>query len=115
MCYFLVSGKKKTRPSFLKLHNHKFIAKLIQHILPPQFRVIKYYGILANCVRNKYQKIISKIIGQIKKILPLFNWRKRQLKFKGTDSLACNICGRDMVLTEIAFPSRFGGLAYKFF
>ena len=112
---FSFKEREKPRPSFLKLHNQEFITRLIQHILPPQFRVIRYYGILANCVRNKYQKIVSKIIGQIKKHLPLFSWRKRQLNFKGTDPLACPICGRDMVLTEIAFPSRFGGLAYKFF
>lgn len=111
---FRDTESKKTK--FSKLTAEEFILKLIQHILPAQFKVIRYYGLLANRVSKHFRKIISKLLGYIEGI-PLFpKWRQRQLKFRGIDPLACPLCGKEMILREVAFFSySSGGLAYRFF
>lgn len=113
---FSFKDTKSKKTKFSKLTAEEFILKLIQHILPPQFRVIRYYGLLANRVSAKFRKIISKLLGYIESI-PLFpNWRQRQVRYKGIDPLACPLCDREMILKEIAFFSHSaGGLAYRFF
>lgn len=103
--------KKK---EFCKLTCEEFIAALIQHIPQPQFKMIRYYGILANSVRKKYQKIVFKLLKQIKKISSWLRWRGRQIKYKKIDPLICRICGQEMVLKELAFySSAVGGLWIK--
>jgi hypothetical protein len=101
---------------FSKLTAEEFILKLIQHILPPQFRVIRYYGLLANRVSKKFKEIVSKLLKYVQKV-PLYpRWRKRQINFKDLDPLRCPVCGKEMLLIETAFFSKAsGGLAYRFF
>lgn len=113
--FYYQDTKSKLRTSS-KLSAEEFILKLIQHILPPQFRVLRYYGLLANRVSSKFRKIISKLLGYIQTI-PLFpKWRQRQFKLSGIDPLACPICGKEMILREVAFfSSSSGGLAFRFF
>lgn len=111
------SYKERSKPTlYCKLPVEEFILKLIQHILPPQFRVIRYYGLLANRVSKRFKKIISRLLRYIQNI-PIFpNWRQRQLKLTGIDPLLCPVCGKEMILREIAFfSSASGGLAYKLF
>ena len=53
-----------------------FIARLIQHIPDVNFRMIRYYGILANRVRSKLLPILYRLLGQTKKgqlILPSYS------------------------------------------
>lgn len=114
--------KKK---EFCRLTWEEFITRLIQHIPQPQFKMIRYYGILANTVRNKYQKIVFKLLNQVKKIADWLRWRARQIKYKkechpeldsGIDPLVCRICGQELVLKELAFySSTIGGLWIKTF
>lgn len=109
--------KQRSKPTvYCKLPVEEFILKLIQHILPPQFRVIRYYGLLANRVSKKFKGIISNLLRYIQNIPPFPNWRQRQLKLTGLDPLLCPVCGKEMILREVAFfSSASGGLAYKFF
>lgn len=112
---FFYKERNNPETTYTKLHWEEFISELIQHILPPQFRVIRYYGLLANHSRKIYQKIVSKLLKKIQNVSSILKWRLRQLNFKGFDPLTCKICGKEMLLKKIAFPSASGGLAFKFF
>lgn len=94
----------------LTLPVERFISLLIQHISPPEFRSIRYCGLLSNRGKSKWLALLKGAI-QIglwpKRVLC---WRERQKKFKNRDPLKCPVCGKDMVLKEIAFPNKFGGL-----
>jgi len=109
--------KERSKPAvFSKLTAEEFILKLIQHILPPQFRAIRYYGLLANRVSKKFKRIISKLLRYIQEVPPFPHWRQRQIKFKGLDPLRCPVCGKEMLLREIAYLSKASGeLAYRSF
>ncbi len=98
-------GYKKT--AYAKLTWEEFISQLIQHIPQPQFKMIRYYGLLSNSVRKKYQKIVFKLLNQTKRISQWLQWRIRQLKYRKIDPLICKICGQEMVLKELAFYSSF--------
>lgn len=99
-----------------RLTAEEFILKLIQHILPAQFRVVRYYGLLANRVSRKFKEIISKLLKYIQNINLFPRWRQRQIKLTGIDPLRCPVCGKEMLLREVAFLSHAsGGLAYRFF
>jgi len=53
-----------------------FIARLIQHIPDVNFRMIRYYGVLANRVRSKLLPILYRFLGQTEKgqlILPSYS------------------------------------------
>lgn len=93
---FFYKERDKSNFTYAKLHWKEFIARLIQHILPPQFRVIRYYGHLANHTRKLYQKLIAKLLKKLTKIPTILKWRWRQLKFKGLDPLICKVCGKEM-------------------
>jgi hypothetical protein len=99
--------KKK---EYIQVTGEEFITRLIQHIPQKQFKMIRYYGILANPFRQKYRKIVFGLLKQTKKNLPFWlKWRERQIKFKKIDPLICSICGQEMVLKELAFPSSLTG------
>lgn len=100
-----------------KLTAEEFILKLIQHILPPQFKVVRYYGLVSNRASSKFKEIVYRLLKHIQKALPLPCWRQRQITFRGgLDPLRCPICSKEMILIETAFFSTAsGGLAYRFY
>ncbi len=55
-------GWKKKQ--FCTLTWEEFISRLIQHIPQKQFRMIRYYGLLANPVKAKYQDIVFNLLNQ---------------------------------------------------
>ena len=81
----------------------KFISLLIQHIPPRNFRMIRYYGLIANQTKKKYQSIVFKLLSQTKKIIQSLSWRARQIIYKRVDPLICKLCGREMILVEMGF------------
>ena len=83
----------------------KFISLLIQHILPPNFRVARYSGLLSNRLRGKFGKLINKLSRKENEREKLSQWRQRQILFTGKDPLICPICGKEMKLVEVAFFS----------
>lgn len=87
----------------------KFIGLLIQHILPPNFRQIRYYGALANRVKTNYQKVMAKLLKKVENLFPFFTWRQRQTAFTGKDPLLCPICNKLMKLVEVVFFSKKQG------
>jgi len=87
----------------------KFISLLIQHILPPNFRQVRFYGALANRVKAQYQKLIAKALKKTRHTIALMKWRERQKLLTGQDPLICPICGKEKILVEVAFFSKKTG------
>ncbi len=108
------SYKERTRPEVKwTLPVEKFIGLLIQHIAPPHFRVVRYYGALANRTKPFFKKVLEKLFRRMKQIVKFDSWRERFTSFTGKDPLRCPICQREMELVEVAyFSSKSGCLAY---
>ena len=82
-----------------------FIAKFIQHIPDQGFRMIRYYGFLANRVRRTLLNTVYSALKQAKK----YDFKKPSyvilmIKSFGKDPLSCIHCGCTMNLTKIFFP-----------
>lgn len=91
-----------------------FIKRLIQHIPSKGFRMIRYYGCLANRVISKLKPILQKILGFTKKIFKKLSWRERQTNYLGYDPLICPCCRKEMNLKLLAFFSKKnGGLVFR--
>jgi hypothetical protein len=52
------------------LKSFDFIEKLIRHIPPHYFNVIRHYGIIASRVKSKYKKLTNNLLGILKGIKP---------------------------------------------
>ena len=78
----------------------EFIRKLVRHIPPHYFNVIRHYGLLASRVKTIYKEITDKLLGALPNIqIPKISrvpksWRERQTDFRGEDPLVCRICKR---------------------
>jgi len=83
----------------------EFIHLLIQHILPPNFRVVRYYGLLSSKLKRNFEKILDKLARKSKEKEKFINWRKRQIAFTGKDPFICPICKKEFQLIEIGFFS----------
>ncbi|MBI5572964.1 MAG: transposase [Elusimicrobia bacterium] len=89
-------------PVKLSVPVDRFIELLIQHILPDNFRQIRYYGILANRVKTPLKKIFLKLLKRKKYFLDVLPWRERQKLYRNFDPLLCSKCKKQMKLAEIA-------------
>jgi len=79
------------------LETTRFIERLVRHIPPHYFNVIRHYGLLASRVKAIYKTIIDNLLGKIRGIIkPFKNWRERQKEFRGKDPLICRICHKTM-------------------
>ena len=83
----------------------EFIRKLIRHIPPHYFNVIRHYGILASRVKTKYKEITEKILATPPNVKKAESWRERQTKFQKKDPLLCKICRRVMVFVSAYRPN----------
>ena len=82
-----------------------FIRKLVRHIPPHYFNVIRHYGLSASRVKTAYKIITDKLLGKAADIKTAKNWRERQTEFRGQDPLLCNICQRVMVFVAVHIPN----------
>jgi len=93
-----------------------FIYNLIQHIPLPNFRMVRSYGILSNRLKGKLLYIVHKLLGteknENKKTPERRNWRMRQIEYIGEDPFICKICGKEMVLVEVAYQSKKNNRLY---
>jgi hypothetical protein len=62
---YLDHTTKTYRQSVLTVE--EFIGRFVQHIPDSDFRMIRYYGFLANRVRGKYLPLVYQLLGQEKK------------------------------------------------
>ncbi|MDI6641731.1 MAG: transposase, partial [Elusimicrobiota bacterium] len=101
------SYKQRNQPEVkLTLWVEDFIQRLTQHILPPTFRQVRYYGVLSNRVRTKLLKVVFKLLKVKKEVKKILSYRQLCIKIAGVDPLACPICQRPMQLVEVAFFSK---------
>ena len=90
-----------------------FIRKLVRHIPPHYFNVIRHYGLSASRVKTAYKTITDKLLGKESGIKTAKNWRERQTDFLGKDPLLCNICQTVMVFVTTHIPNPLTGVKAK--
>ena len=81
-----------------------FIGRLIRHIPPHYFNVIRHFGILASRVKKKYKGIADCLLEPPPEVDEAPTWRERQTAFRGSDPLLCGICGRVMRFVSSRIP-----------
>ena len=83
----------------------EFIGRLIKHIHDENFRMVRYYGFLANRVRGKMLEvayILLKITNHFKAKVSI-KWRDLFRRSCGIDPLLCKNCNLIMRLTAVTF------------
>ena len=98
-----------TMPAF------QFIARLIQHIPPRQFKMIRYAGITASRVKKLYQEKLKPLFRNVGRVVQKLTWRMRRWRRTGKDPLACPRCHREMALVEVATRGADGLLKVRAF
>ena len=83
----------------------EFIGKIVRHIPPHYFNVIRHYGILASRVKAKYKKITDKLLTTPPATKKEKKWRERQTEFRGNDPLVCRICQTVMTFFSAYIPT----------
>jgi len=91
--------------SLYTLKTIEFIRKLVRHIPPHYFNVIRHYGLMASRVKTAYKKITDKLLGKAPGIKAAHDWRERQTAFLGKDPLLCRICQKAMVFVSAHLPN----------
>lgn len=88
----------------LTLTIEQFIARFVQHIPDAGFRMIRYYGFLANRVRGELLPIVYKLLNQensTKTKLPTYaELIQKNFHF---NPLKCILCGQQLVLSTLRF------------
>jgi hypothetical protein len=92
----------------------EFIRKLIRHIPPHYFNVIRHCGLLASRVKSKFKKITDKLLAIPPSVKKAKNWRERQTTFHGKDPLLCKICQRVMVFVSAHLPNPLKSIRTSF-
>ena len=91
--------------SLYTLKTVEFIKKLVRHIPPHYFNVIRHYGLLASRVKTTYKKITDKLLGKASGVKTAQDWRERQTAFRGEDPLVCRICQKVMRFVSAHLPN----------
>lgn len=86
-----------------KFDVNTFIAKFIQHIPDPGFRMIRYYGLLANRLRGVLLPIVYQLLNQLPKVGKPDSFDQLMFKNFGVNPLKCIICGADLMLSGVCF------------
>lgn len=82
--------------------NKEFIERFIQHIPEKHFRMVRYYGILANRNRGKLLPIVYDLLDQTvpeQKLPP--RWEHMVKKEFGYNPLNCIVCNKRLTLAAI--------------
>ncbi|MBF8274822.1 MAG: Transposase zinc-binding protein [Magnetococcales bacterium] len=93
------------RPVLYTLRTVEFIKKLVQHIPPHYFNVIRHYGLLASRVKAAYRKLTDKLLPPSAEVKPASDWRERQTAYRGKDPMICSICGKVMAFVSAHLPN----------
>lgn len=105
----------------LTLSVEGFIGRLIRHIPEKHFRLIRYYGIYANAVKNELRPLLLIQIAALYtgtelafEPKPFKTWRVLIAESTGTDPLVCPNCHVLMDLISITYKTRDGPLKTVF-
>jgi len=88
-----------------------FLDKFTQHIPDKGFRMIRYYGFLANAVRGKLLPIVYQLLNQSIKNQTVLEWRALIGKTFGFDPLECILCGCELAFIGAVFGMKHGELS----
>ena len=96
----------KTKKKYIStIQVFKFIALMISHIPDKGFRVIRYYGWLAN---QKRKSLLPKVFALLNCFYNVkftkIKWRKMILKTFNFDPLACYSCKETMLFSGSYYP-----------
>ena len=91
------TGKHKQ----VKLSNEEFIERFIRHIPEKGFRMIRYYGFLANRVRAKLLPTVYNLPERPERNAIKITYQDLMIKSFGLDPLKCILCQSKMLFTGI--------------
>lgn len=91
------NGKYKTA----NMDIDHFIYKFTQHVPDKNFRLIRYYGFLANRVRGVLLKKVYELLDQVVEEVKFLGWRALHIHNFGEDPFKCLLCGSEMVLHKV--------------
>ena len=94
--------------------NKEFLHRLIQHIPDKGFRLIRYYGILANRMRGKLLPIVYSLLNQINKISKFLGWATLLKNAFGKNPLKCILCHSAMLFSSITLGLNLSKLTLAF-
>lgn len=89
----------------------QFIGRMAQHILPPGFKQVRYYGLHATCKVSKVRELLKsiftklgRVVGEKVRRIKHYSYRKGIEKITGKDPFICERCGVEMWLWKIYHP-----------
>lgn len=95
-----------------------FIGRLVSHTPDINFRLIRYYGFLANRVRGELLPVVYRLLGMQNpsedsaNISSCTTWREMIKNTFNIDPLKCPRCGKTMMLSFISFGN-YKSLRFK--
>lgn len=85
----------------VKLSNEEFLERFIRHIPEKGFRMIRYYGFLANRVRNTLLPKVYNLLDQPERNAIKITYQDLMIRSFGLDPLKCILCQSKMLFTGI--------------
>jgi len=114
--YYYKDHRTKKR-KYVTVTVFTFMGRMLQQILPKGFQRIRYFGIQAKCVFNKWKaKLLQVLTAMGCKIDDSYqtvfrkNYRERYKKGAGIDPFICKECGSELCLMRVWIPGR--GIVY---
>lgn len=110
--FFRYYDHKNKRQETKEMSAFEFIRAVIQHIPDKGFRLIRYYGFLANRIRSICLPIIRRLLNLAEPIIThgLSSYANLLQKSFNFDPLKCILCGSEMILTGIRIGKTAGQL-----
>jgi hypothetical protein len=78
---------------------------LAQHVLPPGFKQVRYYGLHATCKAAKVRKFLKALLLKMGRVLEEttrqvkhYSYRQGVARITGKDPFVCERCGAEMWL-----------------
>nr|MCH9659819.1 transposase [Bacteroidota bacterium] len=78
-----------------------FIELLTQHIPEKHFRMIRYYGFLAHCVRSTLLPKVNELLNHSKGIIQKIRFPELLKQSFGLNPLQCILCGSQLHFSDI--------------
>lgn len=97
-----------SRSKMMWLSFEEFIRRYLQHILPPRFSKVRYYGLFANRDKVKRLNNCRRALGEpVNPKVIVSSWQERFYRLTGVDPTRCPCCEEGkMHLVGILPPSR---------
>ncbi len=103
---FYYAGRDGTRQE-VTLPVLEFIHRVVRHIPPKQFKMVRYFGLYAPRKAAKVRALMQRIGQMLGRIVRKLSWRGRIQRDFHRDPLTCPRCGRaDMELYSLTVPWR---------